>query len=256
LADNITKYQNTQNVVRESDFFSNQDFQLWLSKNLPEQLSNKGIIPGFYYQHKRGYKPNSRTGEAITIEKLAQLRHAIYYGPAVSYNSPRLFWDSTEPHYWQAFGRNGAPCFIWNQDEMSEIGWAILVWIYLRRTAKELKAKSRKDGIKSEESTYLDYLSRYVTAVVFQVVIKLIEQKRCPKFSELNANKTTFNIYCEPILTEVRKQLITNMKSLYGLQGNSRLYFARDIAKFQEMVNIILTMVQSGLISFNNPSTF
>ena len=41
LADNITRYQNTQNVVRESDFFSNELFQLWLTKNLPEQLSNK-----------------------------------------------------------------------------------------------------------------------------------------------------------------------------------------------------------------------
>ena len=255
LADNITRYQNTQNVVRESDFFSNELFQLWLTKNLPEQLSNKGIIPGFYYQHKRGYKPNSRTGEAITIEKLAQLRHSIYYGPAISYNSPRLFWDSNEPHYWQAFGSKGLACTIWNQEEMSEIGWAIAVNIAIGKIAKELKSKSRKEGIKSDEATYLAYLSRYVTSVVFKIIATLVKQNKCPKFSELIANKTTYNIYCEPILTEVRKLLIADMKSVYGLQGNSRLAFARDIPKFEELVQTILTMVQSGLITFNKPGT-
>jgi len=255
LADNITRYQNTQNVVRESDFFSNELFQLWLTKNLPEQLSNKGIIPGFYYQHKRGYKPNSRTGEAITIEKLAQLRHSIYYGPAISYNSPRLFWDSNEPHYWQAFGSKGLACTIWNQDEMSEIGWAISVNITIAKIAKELKSKSRKEGMKSDEATYLAYLSRYVTSVVFKIIATLIEQNHCPKFSELIANKTTYNIYCEPIITEVRKLLIADMKNVYGLQGNSRLAFARDIPKFNELVQNVLTMVQSGLIVFNKPGS-
>ncbi len=255
LADNITRYQNTQNVVRESDFFSNEPFQLWLSKNLPEQLSNKGIIPGFYYQHKRGFKPSSKTGESITIEKLAQLRHAIYHGPAVSYNSPRLFWDSSEPHYWQAFGSKGSPCSIWSQDEMSEIGWAIAVNIFIGRIAKDLKSTSRKDGIKSDEATYLAYLSRYVTSVVFKITSILISQKKCPKFAELIANRTTYNTYCEPILTEVRKLLIADMKSVYGIQGNSRLAFARDVPKFEELVQTILTMVQSGLIVFKNPTS-
>jgi hypothetical protein len=255
LADNITRYQNTQNVVRESDFFSNEPFQLWLSKSLPEQLSNKGIIPGFYYQHKRGFKPSSKTGESITIEKLAQLRHAIYYGPAVSYNSPRLFWDSSEPHYWQAFGSKGIPCTIWSQEEMNEIGWAIAVNIFVGRVAKDLKSKSRKDGLKSDESTYLAYLSRYVTSVVFKIIAALISRKQVPQFSELIANKTTYTMYCEPILTEVRKLLITDMKSVYGIQGNSRLAFARDVSKYEELVQTILTMVQSGLIEFKNPTS-
>jgi len=255
LADNITRYQNTQNVVRESDFFSNEPFQLWLSKSLPEQLSNKGIIPGFYYQHKRGFKPSSKTGESITIEKLAQLRHAIYYGPAVSYNSPRLFWDSSEPHYWQAFGSKGTTCTIWSQEEMNEIGWAIAVNIFVGRIAKDLRSKSRKDGLKSDESTYLAYLSRYVTSVVFKITAALISRKQIPQFSELIANKTTYTMYCEPILTEVRKVLISEMKSVYGLQGNSRLAFARDVSKYDELVQTVLTMVQSGLIQFKNPTS-
>jgi hypothetical protein len=45
------------------------------------------------------------------------------------------------------------------------------------------------------------------------------------------------------------------MKSVYGLQGNSRLAFARDIPKFDELVQNVLTMVQSGLITFNKPGS-
>jgi hypothetical protein len=90
---------------------------------------------------------------------------------------------------------------------------------------------------------------------VFKIIATLVKQNKCPKFSELIANKTTYNIYCEPILTEVRKLLIADMKSVYGLQGNSRLAFARDIPKFDELVQNVLTMVQSGLITFNKPGS-
>ena len=136
-----------------------------------------------------------------------------------------------------------------------EIGWAIAVNIFIGRIAKDLKSTSRKDGIKSDEATYLAYLSRYVTSVVFKITSILISQKKCPKFAELIANRTTYNTYCEPILTEVRKLLIADMKSVYGIQGNSRLAFARDVPKFEELVQTILTMVQSGLIVFKNPTS-
>lgn len=251
LADNITRYQNTQNPVRESDFFSNEPFQLWLSANLPQELSNRGVVPGFYYQHKRGYKPSSRSGEALTLEKLAQLRHAMYYGPAVSYNSPRLFWDISEPQYWQAFGVEGKECTAWDDSQMSEVGWGIATYLKLLSDAKSLGNRVRRESIKNEESKYLAYLSRYLTAAVFQVLNQLHGQKAIPDFKELISSKTIYDKFCSPIVVEMRKQLMQEMQTAYVKAGVSRLAVARDVPQFDAMVGRVLEMIDSGLVQFN-----
>jgi hypothetical protein len=251
LADNITRYQNTQNVVKESDFFSNEEFQIWLSKNLSQQLSNHGIIPAFYYQHKRGFKPSSATGEPITIEKLAQLRHAIYYGPSTSYNGPKVYWDRNEKAYWEAFGHLGVECSIWNQQELDEIGWAIATYLNIIRIGKTAKKENKAKGITTEEATYLTYLSRYVTSVAFQVTNVLVKNKEIPNFGELISSRTMYAQYSDPIIKDIRRMLTVKIKDMYGLGGNSRLYLARDVKVFENFVSSTVESIQSGLITIN-----
>ena len=248
LAENITRYQNTQNAVRESDFLSNEPFQLWLSKNLADNLSSKGICPGFYYQHKRGFRPANKSGEALTLERLAQLRHAIYYGPSISYNSPRLFWDMSERYYWEAFGSNGDECTAWNDSELAEIGLAITIDLHLKAEAKILKKRVRTEGIKSEESKYLAYLSRYVTAVVLQTIISAKDTADIPSFRELISSNTNFKTYVQPLVREARKEVGRVMKTSYGVEGNSRLAMARDVSYFESIVASMIDNIQSGLI--------
>jgi len=251
LADNITRYQNTQNVVKESDFFSNDEFQIWLSKNLSQKLSNHGVIPEFYYQHKRGFKPSSATGEPITIEKLAQLRHAIYYGPSTSYNSPRIFWDRNENAYWQAFGNDGIECSIWDQQGLDEIGWAIATYLKIIKIGKNQKKENKAKGTTTEEATYLTYLSRYVTSIAFKVINTLVTNKEIPNFGELISSKTMYDQYSEPIIRDIRRMLTVKIKDLYGLGGNSRLYLARDVRAFNNFVSSTVESIHSGLITIN-----
>jgi hypothetical protein len=251
LADEITKYQNTQNAVKESDFFSNETFQLWLSKNLANRLSNKGAVPAFYYQHKRGWKPSTRSGEAITIERLAQLRHAIYYGPAVSYNSPRLFWTKGEPHYWQAFGRKGQECQSWSDQELGEIGWAITTNLNLQSEAKNLKQKSRTKLEENFETKYLSYLSRYVTAVAFRVTENLVHAGDVPTFSEQIESHQLYDKFSNEIIRHIRIILRSEMKNTYGIQGNSRLALARDEKKFDSIVEQTIEAVRNGIVKWN-----
>jgi hypothetical protein len=252
LADEITKYQNTQNAVKESDFFSNEPFQLWLSKNLASRLSNKGAIPAFYYQHKRGWKPSQKSGEAITIERLAQLRHAIYYGPAVSYNSPRLFWIKQEPHYWQAFGRKGQECQTWNEEEMAEIGWAIAWNLQLQSIADDLKRRSRSKTEEGFEPKYLGYLSRYVTSIAFQVVQRFVEDGDIPSFLEQVESKLVFDRCSSDIIRHIRLLLMNEMTNTYGMQGNSRLAVARDEKKFHMLKDQCIEAVRNGLVRLSS----
>jgi len=251
LADEITKYQNTQNAVKESDFFSNEPFQIWLSKNLANRLSNRGAVPAFYYQHKRGYKPTTRSGEAITIERMAQLRHAIYYGPAISYNSPRLYWIKGEPHYWQAFGRKGQECQTWNDTEFSEIGWAITANLNLQSEASDLKRRSRSKLEDNFEAKYLSYLSRYVTSIAFQVLQAVMVEEEIPTFQEQIQSKQVFDKYSNGIIRHIRILLLSEMKNTYGVQGNSRLAVARDVKKFDSLKDQTIEAVRSGLVKLS-----
>ena len=121
FAEKITRYQNTQNPVKESDFYSNDDFQIYLRDNLSKTLSGKAACSTFWYCHKRGYVPSAKAGVRIGLEELGMLRHAALWKPMVSYGSPKQLWDGSDGDrgYWEAFGRDGEQCTLSTRIESS-----------------------------------------------------------------------------------------------------------------------------------------
>ncbi|MEU0198491.1 MULTISPECIES: AIPR family protein [unclassified Streptomyces] len=202
FTENIIRYNNTQNPVKVSDFFSNDEIQIWIRDNLPK-LSGKGPVPSFYYIHKSGYKPKGASGRGIKIEQLAGIRHAFLYGPVVSYREPAQFFDRSL-RYWEAFGVNGRSVDSWNAEEVAQVAAAITVHQRVQGIGKELKGKESTKNL--PEAKYLYRLARYVTGLV-AVGLEAVRAGTFNDYQTLIASTPTFDKYVDPILREARTVL-------------------------------------------------
>jgi hypothetical protein len=256
FAENITRYQNTQNPVRLSDFFSNEPLQLWLRDHLAETISGKGANAPFYYVHKRGYKPSKAAGAAISLEELAHLRHAMLYGPVTSYSDSKSFWDMTSDsgRYWEAFGRDGKPCESWTNEEMAVVGWGITTWTGLRNLHKQIRNEARKDPDRPvlPEYGYLGYLARYVTALAHSGLLQVRDNGDFSSFVDLMASRDNYRKFSDPIVVRARELLQDAMRSRTRKhEANARLNVGRDSEAWADMRDSLRDKIVSGYISFS-----
>jgi len=193
FANNVIRFQNTQNPVKDSDFFSNDKIQIWLSSNLAE-MSKKAAIPTFWYENKRGVIPSSgRKGKKVTMEELGKLRYACLDDAPFTYKKQKDIWDSSENavEYWKAFGSNSQSTETWSQEELAEVCWMIRNIFYFKAQHTEVRAKARslqKEGsttIPLYETAYLGVFARYLTALSYYGMVLLKEQGVFSSFEDL-----------------------------------------------------------------------
>jgi AIPR protein len=87
---NIILYNNTQNVVRASDFRSNDGIQLWLDDRFAKVKARGAISEPIRYVRKRSFR-RVRGAAALKFEELAKIRYAYYYEPTQCVADPGLF---------------------------------------------------------------------------------------------------------------------------------------------------------------------
>lgn len=250
LADNITRFQNTQNPVKDSDFYSNEPFQLYLQESLAKALSGKGACTEFYYVRKRGLRPTKTQGKRVGLEELGKLRHSVLYGPVVAFGSPKQLWDSNplESKYWEAFGRDGEQCEYWTLEELAEVGWMLTTTFKLKDEARNLK---KNVELASTETAYLSALSNYVTALT-SVGIREI-QKEIPTgtaWSEMMATSTQYKRFTDPVLKAARRIVRDKVQELRGKAGDrpSRNFARSDEVWAQMKSKLIEDMAIEGTI--------
>ncbi len=229
---NVIQYNNTQNPVKVSDFFSNDPIQVWLSKNL-DPMSGKAPMPVFYYVHKSGHKPSSGKGKKqLKIDVFAGIRHSFIYGPVTSYKEPATFFDR-DGKYDQAFGVTGKPVTSWDKETLAEAAAAIAINSQVQAEAKTIQAKQRelkKQGSKTEliEAKYLYRLSRYVGALV-AVGLRVVIPAQLTDFASLMASKKNFEKFTNPLIEHARSLVENEMLDLVETGAVQPEYnFARD----------------------------
>jgi hypothetical protein len=224
FTDSIIRFNNTQNPVKVSDFFSNDPIQEWLSRNL-KTLSGKGPIPAFYYQPKQGPKPLGATGKAIRIEQAASIRHAFIHGPVPGYREPKQFFENkSEPtsRYWEAFGSEGLETQTWSDEELAEFGAAFAINEKILAIAKNAKAED------TSESKYLQRLSRYALALT-AVGLQEIQSHTFTDYQTLVASQATFDKHVVPVLDEARRLMRAEWRNrTSGDEVRPEYNFARD----------------------------
>jgi hypothetical protein len=243
----ITKFQNTQNPVKSSDFWSNDPFQIWLSLNLAKQLSGKGAVEPFRYLHKRGAETTQAAkGKPLTIQQLAQLRHSVLYGPALSYAAPKSYWEHDAVRYWEAFGVGGKEVASWSTEELYRVGWAITMLFRVKTTAAEIK----RDDPESRETLYLDYLARFAVALAHAGVLEAMRTKKVESFESLMHSKETFDRISDQLLKRIRIKLQDEIAARVEQgQANPRLNLGRDDAGFRRIRDSLVGAMKIDPIS-------
>jgi hypothetical protein len=180
----ITKYQNTQNAVKDWDFRANDKIQFWLFEQGIREVNSLPVLKKmgleFFYEYKRGIaleKSRARDQILLRLDKLRHLRYCVMYGPVEVYTKPKAFWvldaDNKDDArlYWKAFGRDGEEVDYYNGEEIAQIGWALATNQKLVIEAAEYRKKSDTEQNETLKATYeslganLKALSRWVMAL-------------------------------------------------------------------------------------------
>jgi len=249
FANNIIRYQNTQNPVRDSDFFSNDPIQLWISTNLPKAASSDVVAP-FWYSYKRGVVPPGATGKQINLEEFGMLRYACLVSAPFTYKTAREIWNNSDnaENYWKAYGSEGLKSDSWGKEELSEAAWMIRCYFYFKNEHKIVLQKQRelkRNNIETPiiEAAYLGVLSRYATALSFYGMRELKKQSKFTSFADLIGS----NDYCKKIESKVidsaRQYLAFQYPEWRDKAANARLNLAQDEQTWERGKDAIFSQV-------------
>ena len=141
----IIRYNNTQNVVKLSDFRSNDQIYLWLEKKLAEQRPRGAQDQRFAYERKRSFKRHPGT-YVITLEEVAKLRFAFLFEPTRCVGDPKSLWTHSQDGgvYEQAFGINGEIPTFWPQDVYEELLFVLITYKRIEELINERVKRDRK----------------------------------------------------------------------------------------------------------------
>jgi AIPR protein len=141
----IIRYNNTQNVVRASDFRANDKIQLWLEKRFNELKARGAIKFPLRYVRKRSFH-RVREAEPLKLEELAKIRFAYFNEPTRCVADPRSLWTSSEDggFYEVAFGASGELQDAWSDATFNETLFAVLVFFEIIDRFRKLIKQDRQ----------------------------------------------------------------------------------------------------------------
>ena len=121
----IIRYNNSQNIIKTSDFHSNDPIQLWLEKQFQNSTPD-GPVPKISYQRRRGPKKRGQ-GQSLPLEELAKIRYAFLNEPTLCHSSPKDLWtpSADKGAYEKAFGVDGELAEMWSKEEFRRSLWLL-----------------------------------------------------------------------------------------------------------------------------------
>jgi AIPR protein/Restriction endonuclease len=138
----IIKYNNTQNIVKSSDFRSNDRIQTWL-ENKFKNLRDRGAVTKITYMRKRTNRRVAGT-YVVRLEDLAKIRHTFNFEPTRSVADPKSLWtmQADGGSYEEAFGVDGEIRDFWPEEDFSRTLLAIALY---KAIEDKISASIRRD---------------------------------------------------------------------------------------------------------------
>ena len=158
----IIRYNNTQNIIKDFDFRSNDDIHWWLEKRFKDRPWPYAALPNLRYVRKRGRSGRAKRGEiSIKLDDLAKIRYAWLHEPMTISRRPKSLFTSSEDDgkYASAFGNGRMVSESWSDDELEEA--LLAIWFHreiekwrkaMQKTAREEAAQPRQDHMHAPAS--------------------------------------------------------------------------------------------------------
>lgn len=144
----IIRYNNTQNVVKVSDFRSNDPIQKWLEGELGQDRWRWPAMARRRYARKRQRHLPPGVGKLLKLEEFAKVRYAWVHDPVIVVDATgRLFQDAEAGGlYHKAFGVNDEIRDYWPQSELEEALVAVCFYDFISDRLKAQIAAMKQAG--------------------------------------------------------------------------------------------------------------
>jgi len=141
----IIRYNNTQNVVRASDFRANDKVQLWLENRFNTLKARGAVNFPLRYVRKRSFH-RVREAEPLKLEELAKIRFAYFNEPTRCVADPRSLWTTADDggFYETAFGVKGEIEDAWTSAVFDETLFAVLIFFEIAERFQKLIKQDRQ----------------------------------------------------------------------------------------------------------------
>jgi hypothetical protein len=141
--ENVTKYNNTQNSIKISDFRSNDRVQQSIRQHFDELNAVDG--KRFLYVHKRIDSQSITSGKIpIRMEEFLKTLHSFLYGPDDVFGGTSYMFSSTKDDgYWKLFGDSGGIVPTLDKRQFRRLAG---VWFVCNYAKSVWKAKKESGG--------------------------------------------------------------------------------------------------------------
>jgi len=220
----IIEFNNSQNVVKISDFRSNDEIQVSLERRLSE-VHPKGKLPKIVYIRKRGTAAKG-TGYNVRLEDFAKIRFAFLHEPTLIHASPKALWTPRDEggQYEKSFGVRGELKPDWNDEILDE---ALLAVVLYKAIDDKLKESAKRDP----ESRFLRRLRFHALALSGEYLRKLSRQS---DYHKLTRNDGAFQQLWNDFWALANPTLINSFLSA-SRNGTTMFAFVRSETVWQDM---------------------
>lgn len=142
--ENVTRFNNTQNAVKISDFRSNDAIQRQLNQRFG-QLSRGG--KKFFYKNKRTADRPKQT-ISIGMEEFIKTLHSFHYGPPDVFGGASYLFDTGEEGgYYKVFSDETGPWEDLDSDQFSFLAGTWFICDYGREALKSVRQEKAEDEV-------------------------------------------------------------------------------------------------------------
>lgn len=222
----IIKYNNSQNVVKLSDFRANDPIQLWLEEHLRSIRPSPGRK--FYYVRRRGLsetKPHA-LGTALRLEDFAKIRHAFLDEPTLTQAAPKDLWtpEAEGGRYEKVFGHEGKLLAHWPRAVLNQGLLAVAAYFHI---SDDLTARTRK----SPDLRFLQRLRFHSVSLVGKYVRENLSER---EVGQLIVDAEAFaDVLGVPL--QVQRDVLVDTHDNYVPERMTMFAFVRSSDRWSDM---------------------
>ena len=232
----IIRYNNTQNVVKLSDFRANDQIHLWLDKKFSELRPRGAIDQKLTYERKRSLKRYPGT-YVVTLEELAKIRFAFLFEPTRCVADPKSLWTYSQDGgvYEQVLGINGELPTFWPQEVFDETLFALITYKRIEELIDERVKKDRK-------FLWLRRL-RYFALALAAEHLKATGQIR----TELMESRAAFVKWFDEFWKECSRALVDAYQQAFDVDKTTVFALARSDQRWAAARNKFVTLLEMSI---------